>query len=310
MSTIKHAYISHRFLVDRTTSLNVFGCPRTSLETHFERSQTTEKRKKTDIFHTSGLFISASYINHSCDSNARRSFIGDMQIVRASRNIPADTEITFWYHVPGRYLSYKETQENFKNWDFTCTCSICEQLKNTPKKTLLNRKGLTQDLLQAFDARPIPDLAKAERLLTAIGKTYSVPASTVPRLTLWDPYLLVTRCYSYQKNYPKTIETAWKVFESLGYVIKREDSTSLTSAFEIQVWGLMHDPLVETWVHLWIAYAKCALELCSKVEEYAKIAYKICVGEDETFDERYGKLARRAISGEVDLVEAFQSMGL
>ena len=232
-----------------------------------------------------------------------------MQIIRATRNIPANTEITFWYQAPNPRLSYQQMQEKFKNWDFMCKCTICEHIKNTPKKTLSKRNALLNDLEDAFCARPAADLAKAERLLTAISKTYTVPAHAVPRLALWDPYLLLTRIYSAQKNDLKTIETAWKVLDALGYVIKREDPTSLTSAFEIQVWGLMLHNVVETWVHLWTAYARCAPELCKKAEEYARIAYKVCVGEDETFDENYGKLARRAVAGEeANLMEAFRSM--
>ena len=293
-----------RFLVDRIISLNVFGCPRTSLETHFRKSQTLQQQREQEIFHTCGVFINASYINHSCESNARRSFIGDMQIVCASRNIPANTEITFWYHVPDPALSYQQMQAKFENWGFTCQCAICEHLKTTKKKDLTKRNALLRDLKEAFEARPSANLAKAERLLTAIEKTYPVPASAVPRLPLWDPYLLLTRFYSAANNHPKAIETAWKVLESLGYVIEREDAAS----FEVKRWGLMQDRLIETWVHLWTAYARVAPASCRKVEECARIAYKICVGEDETFEEKYGALARRAMAGKADLVGAFQSM--
>ncbi|KAK0506844.1 hypothetical protein JMJ35_010733 [Cladonia borealis] len=78
------------FLVDRIVSFNVFSCPRTSLENH------SAKLTSEPHHHTCGIFIKASYINHSCYSNARRSFIGDIQIVRATRNIPAGSEIVFW----------------------------------------------------------------------------------------------------------------------------------------------------------------------------------------------------------------------
>ena len=48
--------------------------------------------------------------------------------------------------------------------------------------------------------------------------------------------------------------------------------------------------------------------LCKKAEEYAKVTYKICIGEDDTFDETYGKLAHQAMFEGIDLGEAFQSM--
>lgn len=232
-----------------------------------------------------------------------------MQIVRATRNLPANTEITFWYCGPDSMLSYQQTQDRFKTWGFICICCICEHAKSTPKKDLTKRKALLEDLKDAFSARPAANLAKAERLLAAIEKTYSVPASTAPRLTVWDPYLLLTRFYNAQKNPLKTIETAYKVLESLGYMIKRQDPASLTSTFEVQTWGLMQDRVIETWVHIWIAgYAVGASAMGKQAKEYAKIAYRIVVGEDKTFGESYGKLGHGAMFEGVDLVEAFRSM--
>ncbi len=89
----------------------------------------------------------------------------------------------------------------------------------------------------------------------------------------------------------KVIEAAWKVPMSLGFTIKRQNPLSLKSPFEVEQWGLMEDCLIQIWVHLWTAYAQVAPDLCKKAEEYAKITYKICIGEDDTFDEKYGKLA-------------------
>jgi hypothetical protein len=51
------------------------------------------KKKK---FHSCGVSPLASYINHSCYSNVRRSFIGDMMIVRAIQDLFANTELDFW----------------------------------------------------------------------------------------------------------------------------------------------------------------------------------------------------------------------
>ena len=234
-----------------------------------------------------------------------------MQIVRATRNIPANSEITFWYSVPDGSSSYSEMQKRLQNWGFECGCSICLDRKATKKQTLAKRNGLFQDLKKAFDARPGADLAKAERLLAALEKTYSMPASVVPRLTLWDPYLFLTRCYSVNQEPEKVVRTAWKVLASLGFIIKREDSSLSSSApFHVEQWGLMVDHVVEAWVHLWVAYARLAPELCTEAESCARIAYKICVGEDGTFDRTYGKMARQAISNEKDLVESLQALSI
>ena len=291
--------------MERIIALNGFGCPRTSLENH-----SAKLKSESPHHHTSGIFIKASHINHSCYGNARRSFIGDMQIVRATRNLPAGSEIFFWYAIPETNNTYEKTQEKLQNWGFQCTCAICRQSKKTKKTVLSRRRNLLEDLKAVFGSQTGADLTKAERILDAVDKTYSEPATEVPRLALWDPYVLLTRIYSSRNQQDKVIETAWKVLLSLGFTIKRQEPASFKSTFEVERWGLMEDCLIQTWVHLWTAYAQVAPDLCRRAEEYAKITYRICIGEDDTFDDRYGKLAHQAMFEGRDLGEVFRSAGL
>lgn len=51
----------------------------------------------------------------------------------------------------------------------------------------------------------------------------------------------------------------------------------------------MMDGVVDWWVLLQDAYRMAAPELTAPAEGYARTAYRICVGEDETFDETYGQ---------------------
>jgi len=111
------------------------------------------------------------------------------------------------------------------------------------------RLALLEDLKAAFGSQTGADLPKAERILDAIDKTYSAPASGVPHLALWDPYLFLTRIYSSKNQQDKVIETAWKVLMSLGFTIKRQNPLSLKSPFEVEQWGLMEDCLIQIWVH-------------------------------------------------------------
>ncbi|CAN4124477.1 unnamed protein product [Withania somnifera] len=52
--------------------------------------------KHNDV-HGIGLWILASFINHSCDPNVRRSHVGDHVMIHASRDIKAGEELTFAY---------------------------------------------------------------------------------------------------------------------------------------------------------------------------------------------------------------------
>lgn len=50
----------------------------------------------------------------------------------------------------------------------------------------------------------------------------------------------------------------------------------------------MNDHLIDCWVHLANAYNLVAPDLAFQARGYAKLFYRICVGEDESFDEAYG----------------------
>ncbi|KAK3899288.1 hypothetical protein C8A05DRAFT_37110, partial [Staphylotrichum tortipilum] len=75
------------FLLRRTLSLNTFGCPN---QPHSTSEDST----------ASSLHPLASLLNHSCLSTARRVFIGDMLIARATRDLPEGAELTWWYQLP------------------------------------------------------------------------------------------------------------------------------------------------------------------------------------------------------------------
>lgn len=295
------------FLVQQIVALNVFGCPRTTMQTVLGPTS-PEQREREKVYHTTGIFIKASHINHSCYSNARRSFIGNMIIVRAARDIPADSEVFFWYAAPVAGRTWEKKQEKLKNWEFECSCVICQQDKKTAKKFHTKRNALSGDLKAAFQAPGGGDLPKAERVLAAFEKTYSAPAKDIPRLEMWDPYLFLARIYASQNKPELVIRTAFKVLISLGFVMAQPSSDSPNSILEVLQWGLVVDYVIEVWMHLWSAYAKVAPHLCEKAEEYAKISYKICIGEDETFDENVGWGLHEAVSVGMDLGTAFQQL--
>lgn len=240
----------------------------------------------------------ASYINYSCFSNVSRAFIGDMMLVHAQRDMPAGTELVWWYNIP-RGRDYEETQSVLsQNWGFKCSCVICLDLKITPAKLLRRREVLLGDLYAAAEAPGGIDVAKGERLLEAIEKTYKAPPDRVPRLALWDPYLLLTRIYQVQDRPEKVVTLSLKLLASLGFIIRGGQPRGLPAEppLEVVEWGVVVDSVVETWLHLWMAYATVAPTLCEAAEKYAKTAYRIVVGEDDTFDESYGEQIRQKIS--------------
>lgn len=70
-----------------------------------------------------GLWILPSFVNHSCNPNARRVHVGDWLILHASRDIKAGEEVTFAYFDVLRPLT--DRKESVKSWGFECKCDRC-----------------------------------------------------------------------------------------------------------------------------------------------------------------------------------------
>ncbi|KAF1942738.1 SET domain-containing protein [Clathrospora elynae] len=275
------------FLVERIMSFNVFGCPLSSLNTH--KDITVKQSEKPKVYHSCGIWTQASYINHSCTSNASRSFIGDMMIVRATQDLEPGTEITFWYQTRDGY-DPKGMQEKLGSWQFTCTCAICQDEKDTKAAVVKKRREIVDKLKTAFQLSASHDIKskKVERLLNALNDTYTRPADEVPRLLLWDPQLALTRMYMAEKKVDKALESVQKVLIQLGFIIAGADSTSM--GFRVVKWGLVVDHLIEVFLHARSAFEVIKAWEDSKIaEEYARIAYKIVVGEDTSFESSYGR---------------------
>lgn len=239
-------------------------------------------------FDSCGLWPLASYINHSCYSNASRSFIGDMMVVRATRDLAPNTEITFWYQPP------TGQQVNLEAWGFKCNCVICREIKNPRKSNIQRRERLQIVLNKAFDPEKTRTVDEIDKVLTLLAETYRQPATEVPRIILAKPYWFISQYSLINQQSQKAIEFALKSFESLGYIIEGGRLPHIPGIpLIVRKWGLMMDHLVGCWMCLSRAYREAAPDLEIQAEGYARITYKICVGEDETFDETYGRDSTR-----------------
>lgn len=84
-----------------------------------------DKETEQSLYGGAGLFVKASYINHSCLGNCRRSFIGDFIVVTASGNLKKGTELVMPY-----MSAMSKTQKNMdetlqRSWGFKCACELC-----------------------------------------------------------------------------------------------------------------------------------------------------------------------------------------
>ncbi|KAL4896468.1 hypothetical protein BDV59DRAFT_107183 [Aspergillus ambiguus] len=281
------------FLTERIILLNGFGCPLLSHENHIRSVRDDGSAKKAnEQFNSCGVWSLASYINHSCLSNARRSFIGDMMIVRASRDLPPDTEITFWYKSPTT-CDPKEFPVNLQHWGFNCDCILCQDTRSLGRDILSNRNRILANLQRLFK-RPRINLRNIEDTISSLEETYCRPASEVPHLELYSPYLSLAAIYASSGKHEKAVKFGVMSLESLGFVIEGVDIPHISDTpLVVQKWGLMTDAVVGCWMILCRAFRELAPPFASQAEEYARVSYKICVGEDETFDQTYSRLSNR-----------------
>lgn len=216
-------------------------------------------------------------------------------IVRASRDMDANTEIKFWYRNPqGNGASAKTSNETFqKPWGFTCQCAICLDTRVTNETVHNKRLKLLEDFKRVFDNAPSPPnrqiIRQIERLLTTLNDTYPQPPLDVPRLLVWEPQLGLTRLFAAQGKPEKNLESAAKVLASLSFVLSGgaiSPPSSSSARFAVAKWGLMIDyAVVESFLHIRAAFAVLgAHENASAAESYAKTAYRILVGEDSSFE--------------------------
>ena len=193
-------------------------------------------------------------------------------------------------------------EEMLKNWKFKCDCEMCKDHQTTEKSALKRRETLRDDFFDHLKDFQRSSLAKMESLLTRMADTYNRPASEVPQLSIYDLYLVLARvCIKHLEAEPaKVMDLTLKVLKSLGCVIEGGSlprAGSPPKPLVIKHWGLMLGVCVECWLMLSVVYHYVAPELEEQAWEYARLSYKICTGQDETFEEKHRQW-RQAMVGD------------
>ncbi|KAK5133836.1 hypothetical protein LTR08_007167 [Meristemomyces frigidus] len=152
-------------------------------------------RAEEDVRNAStGLWIRASYLNHSCVSNSKKEYVGDLMVLRAARPIGAGEEITHSYNESGDYDA--RTAALKTTWGFACTCALClaEKADGTALRTKRRALELEADawaeVEHAAKAKRI-SIVKARCLARSINDTYEdvryngLPRTALLRIRKW-----------------------------------------------------------------------------------------------------------------------------
>ncbi|KAI2900058.1 hypothetical protein CBS63078_7047 [Aspergillus niger] len=306
VSEVDGSPVVDTFLVERIMSLNGFGCSTTSRTAHIARvnADNREPHTEEEHFDSSGVWRLASYVNHSCYPNTHRAFIGDMMVVRATQDLPANTELKFWYRTPVDDGTADDIYQKY--WGFQCDCVICKDVRETGEGNMAKRR----ELMAASDSS-MNIVAKAygssfslqeqsvaitmtEAAIVMIEKTYRRSPLEVPRLGICKTGLFLAEVHATHGRWRKAIGYAIRTLESLGYVIEGwQVPYKEGRKLHVKRWGLAMDVLVRCWMILCRAYGEVAPELADQAEYYARTTYRICIGEDETFEDTYNRSSHR-----------------
>ncbi|CAA6664538.1 unnamed protein product [Spirodela intermedia] len=128
-------------------------------------------------YHGVGLWLLASFINHSCNPNARRLHVGNHLLVHASRDIKGGEEITFpYFDVLMPLRKRRETMAG--TWGFCCRCRRCQ----------FEEAAAYAGELREMEESMVPEMAA--RLEEAMAKRWVVKSKEKAflRASFWEAY--------------------------------------------------------------------------------------------------------------------------
>ncbi|KAF5989743.1 SET MYND domain-containing protein [Fusarium bulbicola] len=161
----------------------------------FSLGQQTEDEDVSNA--STGLWMRASYINHSCIPNAGKDFVGDLIIFRARRRIAAGEEITHCYDDSSGFEARKANIR--KTWNFECRCQLC-LVEGAERDDVRERRRQAEEKAKRFVEANSPYsasrviLRKANMLRRTLNETYDERSyKGLPRraLTAIDEWLRI-----------------------------------------------------------------------------------------------------------------------
>ncbi|KAJ8629275.1 hypothetical protein MRB53_022598 [Persea americana] len=166
-----------------------------------------------------GLWILASFVNHSCTPNARRLHIGDCMSIHASRDIKAGEEITFAYF--DVLLPLKKRRELASRWGFSCNCKRCrfEQV------VCLQREEQMREIEAGMEAGGELDMGGVVVKLEQVMRRWMLKEKEkgFMRASYWPAFSQIFKSERLMSKWGRRIPAAETVAESVAEAIGGDD---------------------------------------------------------------------------------------
>ncbi|KAK0630223.1 hypothetical protein B0T17DRAFT_488123 [Bombardia bombarda] len=273
------------FLVEGIRTKNCFSAPLSTYEDTKPEVPTGRMAK--------GLWPHASYLNHSCVPNTMRSFLGDVLVSRAIRDI-AEGEELFQQYVPVKALNDLRNSVLKDNWGFECGCGLCEGERRSSAAMLDKRREMLAKVERACNKRPptkgaiVPDVSikNIERLAKQLEDLHEEEVyGDLPRLTLVYPSNWLMEAYRGRKNHAKALKHGLRVLRNFGFGVPRDAEPAKVDWDPRGMYTGSGDASLMT-IHVVAALRRLAesygvlgqKELAKRCVEAAKFGYKVVTG--------------------------------
>lgn len=277
------------FQVQAIAQHNGFGCPSIKSSLHDETGQDKSGSLST------GIWIHASYMNHSCLPNAGPAFLGDMMIVRATRDIKAGEEIRISYH-PAQTTDFTDRKGKLSFWGFQCGCPLCQVESQVPASVLASRKQLRKEAGSFVEMNPLTaanfdqpvsliKLATAKDLLKRLEATYDKSLYlNLPRLdrVSLDIWLVKAGLCAVQAK--SDIATTTRILQDLGYKVNVKGADASINRTN----GVVCDAVVHAALYNGQAWGLAGrLDISNMFVELAKEMYLTINGDLDGYEDRF-----------------------
>ncbi|KXX79429.1 SET and MYND domain-containing protein 4 [Madurella mycetomatis] len=210
------------FLIEAIRTKNCFSSPRSTLE---DTKPSTPNGRLAK-----GLWLHSSYLNHNCVPNTMRSFLGDILISRATRDIKEGEEL-YQQYVPVKSLPDVRNKQYKDSWGFECGCALCSGERRSSDGMLAKRKEalaavekLCNKKLPGKELIPDATIRNVDRLAKQLEELHEPEIyEGLPRLTLIYPCNWLIGAHRGRKNHTKVIKYALKVLRNFGFRVPEEE---------------------------------------------------------------------------------------
>ncbi|GAA5962702.1 hypothetical protein JCM3765_006171 [Sporobolomyces pararoseus] len=221
-----------------------------------------------------------SALNHSCLPNTSYTFISNLFILRARRDIGEGEELVISYL--DQKASLEEREVKTKKHGFVCDCELCEEERKVGKVARRKREAL-RDQAERVTGGDDSRIRQFSKIKKELEETYTT--QTTVRPVLYSVTRLLSRVYASQRRYQESIEVEKEGLEAVGAVFeetKDEDEIRLLSP------PLLRDTDAVLSA-LWIGKMWKAIGEKTKSSAWSKVAREIERGQagQELFDSRY-----------------------